>query len=352
MSSDEWQGGEDISLFAVATTLLRSRWRIARWALYGALLALLIVLLRPATYIAIASFVPQSQDNNRSGLASLAGQFGVSIPTGNASASPEFYVTLVKTHVLLQPIAEDTLVVPKLKGQRVSMTDLLDVRGPSEEIRRERAVGKLQQIIAASANKATGVVELSVRTKQRSVSLAIVSALVSGVSAYNEHSRQGQAAAERKFVGERLQVVSAELRVAEDRLAEFLRTNREYSAPQVAVQRERLQRDIGLRQQLYSTLTQSFEEARIREVRDTPVISTLETPFAPKEPTRSGRVLTVVLGLLAGILAGIVVVLTSAFVQRRRAEGGADASEFFAALEEAKVGGAGRRTKSAARTGP
>lgn len=350
MTNVEWRDGDDISLFAVATTLLRSRWRIARWALAGAILGLLTALLRSPVYVATASFVPQNSEANQSGLASLAGRFGVALPFANQAVSPDFYAMLVRSRALLEPISRDTFVVPEMGGRRVPVVDLLEIEGNSPEQRRERAAEHLRKIVSASASRTTSVVDLSVATQVRSVSLGMATALLRGVNQYNERTRRGQAAAERRFVGERLDVATAELRVAENRLSDFLRANRDIGAPQLSMQRERLQRDIELRQQLFASLTQSYEDARIREVRDIPVVATVEPPFAPLEPVRSGRVLRTALGLVLGAILGMVVVLVSRFLQRRREEGDSDASEFFAALEEAKVRPRGRardRTTSA-----
>jgi uncharacterized protein involved in exopolysaccharide biosynthesis len=51
----------------------------------------------------------------------------------------------------------------------------------------------------------------------------------------------------------------------------FLQANRQWAnSPDLTFQHDRLERDIALRQQVYTTLVQSFEQARISEVRDTP----------------------------------------------------------------------------------
>jgi uncharacterized protein involved in exopolysaccharide biosynthesis len=351
MTNVEWPDGEDISLFAIATTLLRSRWRIVRWALVGGALGLIVAVVLPTTYVATASFVPQNNDANRSGLASLAGQFGVSIPLGNQSVSPEFYAMLLKSRALLEPIARDTLAVPEEGGRRVPVVDLLQAKGDTPERRHEVALSVLRKIVASSADRSTGVVQLSVKTKIRGVSLGIASALLKGVNQYNERTRQGQAAAERRFVGERLTVANAELRVAENRLADFLRANRDAGAPQLSLERDRMQRDIELRQQLFASLTQSYEEARIREVRDIPVVSTVEAPFAPVKPSRAWRVLSVLGGLVAGAFLGIVLTLVSDFLSRRRHDGDADASEFFAVLDQATARLPTRRSEGVTRAG-
>lgn len=349
MTSVEWRDGDDISLFAVAATLLRSRWRIARWALAGAVLGLLSALLQSPKFVATASFVPQNNEGTGAGLASLAGRLGVSIPLGNQSVSPDFYATLLRSRALLEPLSRDTFVVPEMEGRRVPLVDLLEIEGATPERRRERALEKLRGIVSSSASRTTSIVEISVATKMRSVSLAMASTLLQGVNDYNERTRRGQAAAERRFVGERLEVVTAELRVAENRLSDFLRGNRDIGAPQLTMQRERLQRDIELRQQLFASLTQSFEDARIREVRDIPVVATVDPPFAPLEPVRRGGALRTAIGLVFGAILGMVVALVSRFLQRRREEGDSDAGEFFAALEEAKVRPRGRTADRTAR---
>jgi uncharacterized protein involved in exopolysaccharide biosynthesis len=342
MTESQWQDGEDVSLFAIGTTLLRSRWRIVRWMVAGAALGLLTAFFKPATYAASGSIVPQGGDSNRSSLASLAGQFGVTIPVTNQSVSPEFYATLLKSRVLLQPIANDTFTVPELGGRRVGFTELFDIKGSSRANREENAMKLLKKIIVVSSNKSTGIVEVSTSTEWRSVSLAIVTALLNGVNDYNGRTRQGQAAAERKFIAQRLAVADDDLRAAESRLADFLRSNRDIGSPQLTLQRERFQRELALRQQVYVSLTQSYEDARIREVRDIPVVSTFEPPYASTEPASRGSVIRLVLGLIIGALLGIAVSLVSAFIARRRADGDAEASEFFATLDEVKSRTVGR----------
>ena len=70
--------------------------------------------------------------------------------------------------------------------------------------------------------------------------------------------------------------------------------------PELNFQQERLQRQVQLQQQLYTTLSQSFEQAKIEEVRDTPVITVVEPPEAPVRPDPRGLVrnafLTIILG--------------------------------------------------------
>jgi uncharacterized protein involved in exopolysaccharide biosynthesis len=328
---------DDISILAVGTTLMRSRWRIVRWMLLGAVVALLAVFWKPSLYRASASFMPQGTDAARSGLASLAGQFGVALPSGgNPSLSVDFYAQLLRSPVLLREIVRDTFVVPELRGERISFLDLFGIAGGTPKLQEEQGVKLLTGIVSPSVARTTGLVEVSVSTKWPSVSLAIVTAIVDGVNEYNQRTRQGQAAAERKFVEGRLAVASSELRDAENRLEQFEKTNRQFSAPMLGFERGRLERDVALRQQVFTSLTQANEDVRIREVRDTPVITIFEPPSVPAQPEPRGRVRTIFLGLLLGGFIGAMISLASGTMARLRREKTAEADEFVGTLSELK----------------
>ena len=337
MTEDTWRDHDDLSLFAMATILLRNRWRIVRWMLVGGTLAALSAFTKPALYVASASFIPEGSDQSRSALAGLAGQYGLALPRGNQSQSPDFYSSLLTSRELLTPIARDTFVVQESGGRRIAFLDLFKIDGNSARRREEEGVRQLQNIVKPSIVRTTGVVELSVATQWQSVSLAIANELLTGVSEYNQRTRQGQAAAERKFVEGRLALAASDLRVAEDRLEAFLMTNRQFtSSPDLTFQRDRLQRDVTLKQQVFTSLTQSYEEVRIREVRDTPVITVIETASVPTVPEPRGRLVRVLFGLIFGALFGAFIAFVSGAIARRRQEGDPEADEFVNTLGEVK----------------
>ena len=339
MIEGEWEDdGDEVSIFAIGALLVRNRWRIVRWAFAGAVLALALSWTRPALFRASASFIPQGADASRAGLASLAGQFGVSIPSGGSgqSLTPDFYLRLLKSRELLGRVARDTLVVPEMGNRRVAVEDLLDIDPGPAKVREEAAVDKLSRRIGVATSKATSVVEFGVGMEWPSVSLAIATTLLDGVNEFNLRTRRDQAAAERKFVEARLAVATTELRAAEDRLQRFLQGNRQFVSPDLQFTRERLQRDVMLRQQVFTSLTQSYEDVRMREVRDTPVITIIDQPNVPSMPEPRGRGIRTVFGFLAGAVLGALVVFLRDVMAKRRAEGDQATDEFLSAVGEVK----------------
>ena len=330
-----WEGNDGMSLVAFGTTLLRSRRRIARWMVLGGAVTAATLLLKSPQYKASASFIPQETDVSRSGLASLVGQFGVSLPSGGQTVSPDFYAMLLKSRVLLAGVANDTFLVPEHGNGRIAFADLFDVPEGSAQRREEQSIKLLDDVVTTSVVKTTGIVKLSVRTKWPSVSYAIARSLIDGVDLFNRRTRQGQAASERVFIENRLAAATADLRAAEDRLERFLIANRQFAAsPVLTFQDERLQREVSVRQQVVNTLTQAYEEVRIREVRDTPLITVLEPPTVPAVPEPRGRLLRLLFGLLTGGVIGSMLAIAAASVARRDAAGDPEVKALMSTLRE------------------
>ena len=328
----------DSSFFGLASVILVNRRLIALWSFIGGAIAALSVVFKGLTWLASASFIPQAAEAD-SGLRSLAGQFGVAIPGGAASAteSPDFYADLLNSRVILSPIVNDTLFVVE-EGERRPVLELLKVSASDGAESHERGMEALRRLINTSIVRATGVLTVSVTTAWPSVSLAITEWLVEGVNRFNLQTRQSQAAEERRFVEGRLTTQQESLAEAEERLSTFLQANRQFAnSPSLNFEFERLQRTVALQQQVLVGLTQAYEESRIREVRDVAVITLIESPVLPMRPDRRGRLFRGLLGILVGAIFGVFVALTRETYRRRLSEGDKEVARFAALVRETLV---------------
>ncbi|MDT8340451.1 MAG: Wzz/FepE/Etk N-terminal domain-containing protein [Longimicrobiales bacterium] len=312
---------DEISLWEVLAVLLRRRRLIVRTVLVTAVLAVAVAFLRARTWTSEAAFRPQDS-SGVSELASLASQFGVAVPGGSEGESPEFYAELITSREILSEVA--ALRYPG-EGGEGRLADLLEVeadppgRGEDPEALRTMRVVKWlgEEAVSVSTSRETGTVRLEVKTRWPEVSRAIAENLLAAVQRFNLETRRSQAAAERAFVEERLALARVELASAEESLQAFLQNNRvigEFS--QTKSEFDRLQREVLLRQQVYTTLVESYEQARIAEVRDTPVITILQRPFLPLEPDRRGAILSLALGVVLGAMAGVVLAFLVEMFQR------------------------------------
>lgn len=303
--------GEDLSLGELFTVLLRARNAIMAAAAVGFLLGAAYGLVGTRLYSSGATFVPQAPGADVAGggsLALAASQFGIRMPSSGAGWGVPIYLEVIYSRSLLAPIALDTLAVAEEGGRRRAVADLLEVDGPDGPKRLEMTVRALRNVIRASENKKVGAVQVIVTTKWPSVSYALAERLLADVNRFNLQQRQSQAGAERRFAEQKAREAERALEEAEARMRQFLEQNRVLESPGLTYQRERIQREITIRQQTYMTLLQSFSEARLREVRDTPVITLLESPYVPAIGLSSRTAMKAVggafvLGLLATALA-------------------------------------------------
>lgn len=281
--------GEAFSLIAAATTLLRNWKPLVVWPFVLGVLAVSITFLFSPTYTASASFVPQQVDaSTLSSLSGLAAQFGVSVPQANAAQSPAFYADLVSSRPIVEAIVDSKYLVRVDTGMATAeLQRFLDINEAMPTKRREKAIREMRRHIFADFDQRTGVIEFSIRTAWPELSYQIAQRMLALINDFNLRTRQAQAEAQRDFSESRLQAARDELRRAEDELERFMLRNRSFAGdPQLNFQHDRLARDLQLKQQLYLSMAQAFEQSRLEALRNTPVIAVLSHPELPVIPDR------------------------------------------------------------------
>lgn len=326
----------ELSLLAVVNLMLRRRRLIVGFAAIGAVVGLLSGLLSTRMYVSEVLFLPQSNESNLSGLALAATQFGVRLPTSTGGGwGPPVYVELLQSAALLEPIALDSVRLPEEEGRGAILAELLGVRSVDQKGFGDRAVIALRNAVTVRELKTLNAVQVRVTTRWPSVSYAVVERLVQAVNEFNLETRQSQASAERQFLAGRVKEAEQALRQAEDTLQGFLQGNRSIAgSPELAFDRDRLQREVGLRQQLFTTLLQGYEEARVREVRDTPVITILKAPQVPTLSSPRRSALKAAIGLMAGGLLGLLMAGILAGLAAARQDPSGIRREFFQLASE------------------
>lgn len=292
--------------------VLREYWRrLLLLGLAGAAIAAVLVLLTPRTYTSTASFLPESRRGG-GGLSSVAQQYGISLPGmgGDGSQSLQFYMELVRSREILNEIVVDTVRYTGPQGTvTMPVTEYLELEGQTQAERLEEGVEKLRFMIRPGANLNTGIVRVSVTTQSAPMSQALALRTLALVNEFNLERRQSQGAEERRFAERRMSEMSDSLRAAEWRLQEFEQRNAQYLlSPSLRTEHRRLLNNVGAKQTLHTVLAQAYEQARMEEVRDTPVITTLENPSMPVRPDSRGGVPKVLFGFIVALGLGLVVV--------------------------------------------
>jgi uncharacterized protein involved in exopolysaccharide biosynthesis len=315
---DRLPADDDLTFVGLLAFLLRHRRLVLGTGLVAFLLVGVVTFVRHRTYTSTARFMPQASEGSLSQLSGLAATFGVSVPAIDPGSSPAFYGELLKSRDVLRQTVE-TRYAFAVKGDSMhgTLVELFDTHGSTPAARRDAAAKELLENIDVNVSRETGTIDLEITTAWPELSQQVGRRMIQLVSEFNLHRRQTKAGAERRFVEARVAEAKDTLRAAEARLQAFLQRNRAYqSAPSLMFEYDRLERDVTMQQQLYTTLAQSYEGARIDEVRNTPVITLMEPPDLPAKPDPR-------LALVKGLLAGILGLALGAFIAAvRQAFGG------------------------------
>ncbi len=315
MTHSEGPPGESthgISLMEALGAVLRYRRLVGTVAVSTATLMALFVLLRPRTYTASASFTPTVTRTTLSGLGALAAQVGMAVPTPDGNQSPAFYADLLRSRTVLEPVAQIRVhFVWRGRPYEGSFVQLSRALGVDSLQRLDAAVKQLRAAIAISVSARTGVVRLETTTKYPDLSVILTDSAIGLLNSFNVESRRSQASAQRQFLEQRLATVSQELEDAEDALRDFTKRNRGdlRSAPELLLQQERLNRAVSLRVQVYGGLAQTLEQAKLDEIRDTPLITLIEHARLPVRPDPRGLLTTTFVAFLAGLFVAAVAAL-------------------------------------------
>lgn len=329
--------GSEISLIRLINIVLDYRSLVAATALLLFVVVVVVTFLMPRTYTVAASFTPQSE-RMPSNLAGIAAQFGVALPSADAGANPDFYVELLESRRILTETLEAKYTFPTDTGVVTgTLIDILGVEGESEGERREMALRRFGGMVEAELDRPSGVVTFEVETEYPHLSAQIAQRLLDLLNRFNLETRQSQAAAERRFTEVRLAEAKQELLQAENRMQTFLEANRDIgTSPLLRFREDRLQREVDIRQAVVSALAQNYEQARIDEVRDIPVITVVEAPAPPALPDPRMLLLRGVLALVAGAILGALVAFFLAFLRATRTDT-ADELDEFRRLKRAAV---------------
>jgi uncharacterized protein involved in exopolysaccharide biosynthesis len=308
----------DVTLGDLLGVVVGYRWLVLSLPVLIATITIGITLSTPQQWSASAMFVPQARSSVGGGLSGLAAQFGVSVPGGDPSQSPVFYQEVVRSRAVLSAVVDSTILTERGTGARRVIADIFGVEPAEPAVRRDAAITVLNRQLDVGLAVKSGIIRVTVHAPSAEAAYVIADRLLAELIRFNLRTRQTQASAERRFTEGRLADAHADLRRAEEVLRRFTEGNRSITSPTLAVERERLAREVTLRQEVYSSLQQAFERARIDEVRDTPMISVLEQPERPVRADSRGLAAKTIGSLLGGGVLAVMIALLLHAARRAR----------------------------------
>ena len=298
---------EETSLLAFASILLVHRRLIAACTLAGTLVFGAIAATTADLYVSNASFIVKGT------------RAPVQIPGGAAalgvtlsaymefSQSVAFYADLSRAMNILRIVAAKDYVTENSAGKRVPLPEAMGIRTKNRNEAIEEAADQLSRDVSYAIGNRTGVVKLAVRGRDPVLAQQIDANILAELDKWSKQQGHEQAILERKFMEQLVADARVKLAQAEQAEKSFLELNRlGATSPELRIQYERLTRDVQMRQEIYTSLAQTLEQARIEEVRSPTVINVIENADLPVEPQRREALRVTFTGLAVGLLVGMV----------------------------------------------
>jgi uncharacterized protein involved in exopolysaccharide biosynthesis len=298
---------EEVSLADVLGPLVR-RWKLLFGLPLGfAVFIGLLSLILPSVYTSQTTLTPAATSSigglgggALASLAGLAGQLGVSSASGT-SLSPDFIAYVLKSREVLTSTLQSQFPDPRSGNQERPLLDIMRAKGRTDAARLSQGVRKLDRAVKTKVDHATGIVTLSVNASDPRLAAAVANRMKDILNDFNLERRQSQSREQARFTHERMVQAEAELRDAEAAQLRFLQANREFTgSPILEFENSRLQRAVDLKQEVYVSLAKEYDQARIAEVRDTPVITTIDSAVAPDRRSSPRPLLNAIIALIAG----------------------------------------------------
>jgi uncharacterized protein involved in exopolysaccharide biosynthesis len=295
-----------------------TNWRtVFLYALTAGAATFAVVMVVPDVFVARASLVIDTPDRTAlpNGIAQFAGQLGI-LGLENENRSPAFYRDLMSSRRVLTNLITTHIQDPRTRNLEPVYHVYyrkIDSLTPRKTEQLLRLLGRRLQ---TTVDARTGAIRVALEGPSPQEAAEMLDSLLSLTNAFAVTNLRSRARARRQFAETQVVQAKADLEQSEDSLRGFYERNRRISdSPALQFEEARLRRRIDLRQEIYLTLNRELEQARLDEVRDTPILNIIDPPVPPARHEKPQRRVLTVLGAFLGALAAIAGLV----IQRTRA---------------------------------
>lgn len=301
----------------------------------------IFVLMSPAEYESRARVIREVPDETPSlgggGLSALQG-LGIGLGgLGGSGLTADAYPVIAESREVRLAVVQDTFYFPSI-DERTTYVQFVDqgssgflsrlfrevgallfgggtegrqpVRDASGNLiypteKEEKAIERIRSSVTTTVDQQTGIMSLSVRMGDPVLASNMVESFIEALRRRVRVLRTKKKRQNLEFVKQRFAEAKKELQQAEQRLAQFIDRNQNISTAGLRTERDRLERQVRFKSELYSSLQAQVTQARIQVQKSEPVTTVVEEPVPPIEASGPHPVLIVVLTAFLGFLFGV-----------------------------------------------
>ena len=362
------QDEEDrIDLLELVKKVWDGRWFIAKTVIVFIALGLFVAFGSTEEYTSQVKLLPESQQQSSFvGLGSLARQFGVGggLQPPVDGIPPSLYPDIIQSTVILQRLLQHEVVLPGV-AEKVTLKEYLgehqerslvgvamsytiglpfmirgmlsrsisggdDVTAMDRQPHGDERLSKLIQMsradwqllrslrgrISSDAERQTGVVTINVQMQDGMIAADVAARIVELLSEYITEYRTEKTRRDVEFIEQRHEEARERFEEAQRDLARFNDENRGQLTAMARTEEQMMQSRYNLTFNLYNTMAERLEEARIKLQEETPVVNILEPAAVPDRRSEPKRAQLMIIYTIFGGIIGTGLVLLSPLVQK------------------------------------
>ena len=319
------QKNNDLDIYRIVKTLKNGRKTIVQSMLLSFLISFFYIFISTPYYESYITINPIGDNMNSlsssvGGLQGLASEYGVNLNVGDfLNEKPSFYIPdIVNSRTLKKAVINNKWKtiehesINLIKYWEIDDTTKFGIGKIIESIKgrdpyidldskfMDNAIEKLSEQIFV-VEEESGLIKISVLMEEPKLSSDISNYIANYITQYVSDVMLSYSSTHREFIEERLKYSKDELASSEEELKEFSEKNPfAVDTPELQLQRGRLMRNMEVNQQVYITLRQQYEMARINELKETPVINILDFGEPPSEKSKPRSIFILIMSLLIG----------------------------------------------------
>jgi uncharacterized protein involved in exopolysaccharide biosynthesis len=349
---------DEIDLIEVAKTIWNNRRIIYKTVAVFFVLGLLVAFLSPVEFESETVLLPEIEEKQLGGSAGkLLQQFGglaglsmSDMQTG--TINPQLYPQILKSapfllHLMEQPVyfghLDKTVTVfeffndpqfhsfIKLVIYTVALPGKLKQDSCNEIItgfkhrndgaikftkEQKEVADVLEKRIKVNLDDKNGTVKIVSEMPDPEASAAITNIATRYLTAFVTDYKLNKVKLNLDFIGDRYADAKTRFEKAQNALAGFRDKNILITTARARTEEERLQTEYNLAFNVYNTLAQQMEQAKIKVQEETPVFNVLEPVKVSLEKSKPKRVIIMIVAMVLGLVFGITFILVSNACQK------------------------------------
>lgn len=171
-------------------------------------------------------------------------------------------------------------------------------------------------LVDPSMDLDTGLLTIEITSNAANLSTDLAESFLHHLARRLEDLRTQKARQNLQFIEARFKDAEEALAAAEDALARFNDRNVNPQSARLNTDKMRLERQLSFKTELYSDLQTQLTQEKIEFERNRPVMTVLEYPAPPIDPSGPSRLLIIITSLMFGVMLAITIALTRALVEK------------------------------------